>query len=304
MKWVAYALALLALIIGGLSLTVPPREQAADDAGHRLPRVARLQLASELPAPKTEPKSSSAKPSFSGITPPKLPSPSIQASSPAVTSSSAVTSAGGGIPGAVSSAGGNTLETSAQTTETSASGAAQSELDTRPPDSAPSPKPASQCLVVTGLGAKPQAERLIKTMAAAGAQGRLRSRQQSLAPLNWVLTDRYSSRRQALKALRHFQRRGIDSFLVTQGQWANAISLGLYQSSRLAREAQHRLGKKGIRVHIEPYTRSREEFFVRFRALSGKQAAVLRKTVKPGQEDAEKERIIACEGVASPDKSP
>lgn len=199
---------------------------------------------------------------------------------------------------------GSELDKTAQQSEASRAKATQPKAVKPAPKPAPSPKPVRECLVVTGLGAKPEAERLIETMAKAGAKGQLRSRQESLPSLNWVLTEKYSSRHLALKALRHFQRRGIDSFLVTQGQWADAISLGLYQSSRLARDAQHRLRQKGIKAHIEPYERSKEVLSVRFPALSDKQATLLRKTVKPKQEGAEKEQIIACEGVASSGKSP
>lgn len=305
MKWVAYALALLALIIWGLSLTVPPQERALGDDGHRLPRVAKLQLASELPGPRHGPKSSSPEQSSSDLTSSASPSSVTRASSPTVAASSPLVSPGAdaSMPKGISGTG-NKPDGTAQPAEASSPETAQPEVVKKAPKPISSPKPVSQCLVVTGLESKLQAENLINALAKAGANGQLRSRQESLPSLNWVLTEKYPSRHQALQALRHFQRRGIDSFLVTQGQWADAISLGLYQSSRLARDALHRLLRKGIKAHIEPYERSREVFSVRFHALSDKQAALLHKTVKPKQEGAEKEQIIACEGVASSGKSP
>lgn len=301
MKWVAYLLCLVILALWALAMSVPPESGALKQV-HRLPRVARLQLAGELKQTKKPavPRAGSAP--VSGASYPLTTSvaPSLSGSAPAPSL------APSGFTSAMLPGSGQTGPTSgAETTEvggsvTSAQRPQVTSGAVSKPDSAPPPA----CLVVVNIDSGSQARALVTDMADQGVKGEVRAREEPLPPLNWVLTPTYHSRSAALKALKSFQRQGVDSFLVTQGDMANAISLGIFQSASAAHQLIKKLKSRGIKARMAPYERSRKVYSARFPGLTRAQAAALRKRVAAPEKPLGNEQIIDCLGVASTDKSP
>jgi len=292
MKWVVYSLCLVILVLWGLATTVPPQTASSDHA-HRLPRVARLQLASELPANAPRGHTSAQVPAETSAS-----SPAVNGgqSRPSVTASSQP--AGPEAEGASAAP----KVTSAPADAVSPDQPLTPDKPREPTGSEKTPPPA--CLVVAHIATEERAKSIVSAMGKAGAKGVTGSREEVLPPLNWVLTPRYDSRHAALRALRHFQRQGIDSFLVTEGKWTNAISLGIYHSGDAAHKVVRRLTARGVKARIEPYQRTQQIFFARFPALTPDQVTELRDQVQGSGDRSGAEQIIACQGVASTDKSP
>lgn len=80
----------------------------------------------------------------------------------------------------------------------------------------------------------------------------------------WVYLPPLSSYKEALTQLKTLQKRKIDSFVVTSGEFANAISLGLFSKQALAKRHQVNMRKKGINAVIEVKDRTRREYWVHF----------------------------------------
>lgn len=80
----------------------------------------------------------------------------------------------------------------------------------------------------------------------------------------WVYLPALSSYKEALTQLKALQKRKIDSFVVTSGQFANAISLGLFSQRALAERHQARMRQEGINAVVEVKDRTRREYWVHF----------------------------------------
>ncbi len=293
MKWIVYSLFLVILILWGLAISVPP-EPVAPDHAHRLPRVARLQLASELPATSAEKK---------GATPA---APAAGATSAAAVGDAQPKSVVTSLPrSSGEEIGADEAGPQAASAPQPSSGPKE-QAASGGPGKTPGPAkaaPAAVCMLVANIATEDRAKSLVAALDKVGAEGVIGSRQEPLPPLNWVLTRTYGSRHDALRALRNFQRQGIDSFLITEGQWANAISLGIYHSGAAAHKVVRRLAARGVDARIEPYERTQQVFFAKFPALTPDQVTALHRQVKPSSDQSGEEQIIGCQGVASTGKS-
>lgn len=124
----------------------------------------------------------------------------------------------------------------------------------------PSP---TQCFVISGFGDREQAEQwLAQVEESFGMEGESAGRQVAREPLHWVIIPPGQTRAERIRLFRELQRNGIDSYLVTQGDQANAISLGLFESRRAAESVLRRRRQAGIEAILTEYPRVREEFFV------------------------------------------
>ncbi|MDF1822976.1 MAG: SPOR domain-containing protein [Alcanivoracaceae bacterium] len=98
------------------------------------------------------------------------------------------------------------------------------------------------CPAVGPFAALSEADGVLTSLKAKGYQGVVRPVRVQRDMLHWVYLPPYPSREQALKVLRELQARGVDSFVVADGEDANAISLGYFSSKESAR---------GLKVKME-----------------------------------------------------
>lgn len=67
-------------------------------------------------------------------------------------------------------------------------------------------------------------------------------------PLFWVYIESLTSRREALRYLRDLHSKNIDSFVVTEGEYTNGISLGFFSGKQRAERLQSKLREQGLPV--------------------------------------------------------
>lgn len=83
---------------------------------------------------------------------------------------------------------------------------------------------------------------------------------------NWVLIPPLGSRAEALRMLRRLQSNKIDSYLITEGEFSNGISLGLFKQAASAQGVLARMTSAGYEAEIHQIERKKSRFWV---GLSG-----------------------------------
>ena len=154
----------------------------------------------------------------------------------------------------------------------------------RIPSSSPSPEGApgkqGECVVVEGFENATKARLWLKAAnAQSELEGEVQQRTVIRKPLHWVLVPPLDTRKEGLELLRSLQRRGLDSYLITQGEKANAVSLGLFESLRAAKAVLRQRREQGLEVVLTEYPRTREIDFV---VLENANLSVLRELVPEG----------------------
>ena len=84
------------------------------------------------------------------------------------------------------------------------------------------------------------------------------------APKFWVHLAPLDSRKAAIKLLRELQNQKIDSFLVTEGELTNGISLGLFSQQKSAERVALQREKQGYKPLIKEVPRTRIESWALF----------------------------------------
>lgn len=100
--------------------------------------------------------------------------------------------------------------------------------------------------------------------AALGFSGRLKALDvnSDQAGEYWVHVPPLGSRIEAMEVLSELQQRQIDSYIITQGELAEGISLGLFRNKKSAQQLSKRIRKFGINVSIQTINQSQREFWV------------------------------------------
>ena len=118
----------------------------------------------------------------------------------------------------------------------------------------------SQCTAIGPWGSVAQAESAARGLHMLNPEIRrirvLRDR------LNWVYLPPAPSREEALRALADLQSRGVDSFVVSEGSNANAISLGYFGSADSAHGLKMRMQNAGFPAEVSETAREVAEFWL------------------------------------------
>lgn len=85
-------------------------------------------------------------------------------------------------------------------------------------------------------------------LAESGITARLIERVDEIVPLYWVYIPPFDSREQAISKLESLQIAGVDSYLVTEDEWENAISLGFFRTLQAAESVVKELSLTGNNV--------------------------------------------------------
>lgn len=78
----------------------------------------------------------------------------------------------------------------------------------------------------------------------------------------WVYLPPEPNREKAMRKLRELQKRNIDSFVVTDGELENAISLGLFSKEESVQAVAKSLKAKGYQPQTKTLERTRETYWV------------------------------------------
>ncbi len=88
------------------------------------------------------------------------------------------------------------------------------------------------------------------------------SKRMVVAKDNWVLIPPLASRKDALKMLKKLQQSKIDSYLVADGKYRNAISLGLFKKASSAQRIMGSMVSAGYQVEIQVLDRLEDRYWL------------------------------------------
>lgn len=122
-------------------------------------------------------------------------------------------------------------------------------------------------------------------------------------PLNWVLIPPQPSER-ALRQFRAIQRQGIDSYLVTEGEYRNAISLGLFESREAAISVLEEKKRQNLNAVLAKYDRNQISYALDFSAEPDLAENLVQAVTSEYGKNFDFIENNPCEGVATPEKTP
>ncbi len=151
-----------------------------------------------------------------------------------------------------------------------------SELETPPPPAAPVERPPEPDVVAGSLAAPSggcaglgplsdleQAQALVERLAGRNIAGIVQPLDELLEAQDYrVLIDPAPSLEAAFRKLRELQSQDIDSYVIAQGEYALAISLGVYSTEAAAEEAQADIQDKGYAPSIVAMPRTVRQYWV------------------------------------------
>lgn len=127
--------------------------------------------------------------------------------------------------------------------------------------------------------------------------------ERELSPLHWVIIPPQPPE-VALRQFRDIQRQGIDSYLVTQGENRNAISLGLFESRESAISVLEEKKRQNLNAVLVNFPRNQISYALSFEA----EPELAKELVQAVKADYGSKfdfvEIAPCEGVATPEKNP
>lgn len=126
----------------------------------------------------------------------------------------------------------------------------------------PSTPSLSGCPAVGPWGSTDEARRVVESLVAAGVKADVRAVELKGAKVYWVYLAPFAERAQAMRKLRELQAKGIDSFVVSGGGDANAISLGSFTARDSALGIQSRLRGAGYAADIREQQRDLQQTWV------------------------------------------
>ncbi len=137
------------------------------------------------------------------------------------------------------------------------------------PESETRPQPQPQPMMCVRLGLLPSqdvAQGLIAAQPMAGEISMaVQEVEQDLPPFHWVIIPP-QPRPVALKQFRDIQRQGIDSYLVTEGENRNAISLGLFESRDAAISVLEEKKRQNLNAVLANFPRNQISYALVFKA--------------------------------------
>ncbi|WP_448215560.1 SPOR domain-containing protein [Endozoicomonas sp. 2B-B] len=132
----------------------------------------------------------------------------------------------------------------------------------------------AQCLVVGPFESSAKADHLQQKLFSLGISSRERSDNEAVLADYWVHIPPRSNRQSAIRLLRELQGQGIDSFVITQGELANGISLGLFSKEVSANEVSRRVQEAGYEPAIKKLPREPETFWLEMTDSEAKKLSV------------------------------
>lgn len=119
------------------------------------------------------------------------------------------------------------------------------------PAGSPRPPPVPLCVHLGVFGERVPAEQLRQRLLALGIQSSVISREAPGATNYWLVMKIVGGRAEAMAQLAILQERGIDSFLITEGPFADNVSLGVFNRDDNANARRLQLEAQGYRVEVE-----------------------------------------------------
>ena len=127
--------------------------------------------------------------------------------------------------------------------------------------------------------------------------------ERTLPPLHWVLIPPQPPE-QARAVFADIQRRGIDSYLVAQGENRNAISLGLFESRQSAISVLEEKKRQNLNAVLAIFPRNQLSYALVFEVGPFRHSEEVSAAEADYGKNFDLVEIRPCEGVATPKKNP
>lgn len=150
-------------------------------------------------------------------------------------------------------------------------------------DTANNSDTSTRCYSVGPLADRIDAKHLKVRAEALGFNSELRGLATGTSIEYWVHIPPQSNRQQSLRLLRELQGRGIDSYVITQGDLAEGISLGLFRSSDSANKLSQKMKGLDYEVVIQEVSRGEKELWLEFPQVTQLTEAMRKRVVGEGQ---------------------
>lgn len=156
------------------------------------------------------------------------------------------------------------------------------------------------CLFLGSFEVAAEAASVEQRLLSLDIQSRVQSMDAAAGVDYWVYLPPLASRQASLRQLRELQARKIDSYIITQGDLANGISLGIFPRSDSAASVMQRLRDAGYEPSLRELTRAHRSFWVRIAPQSRRLAddALLQRLAFDFK--GLQHQLMPCEGVATP----
>ncbi|WP_371232889.1 SPOR domain-containing protein [Pseudomonas sp. QE6] len=122
--------------------------------------------------------------------------------------------------------------------------------------------PASACLFLGSFPAEERARLLAQRLISLDVQASVQTVDAAAGMDYWVYLPPLASRQASLWQLRELQARKIDSYIITEGDLADGISLGIFQRKDSADSIVERLKSAGYDALIRELARSQHDYWV------------------------------------------
>ncbi|MOA12910.1 Sporulation related domain protein [compost metagenome] len=159
-------------------------------------------------------------------------------------------------------------------------------------------KTVPSCLLLGGFESAERARLLEQRLLSLDIAARVVSTDASLGSDHWVYIPPLASQQASLRQLRELQARKIDGYLITEGELANGILLGVFPQLDSAVSVAEKLRAAGYEPQVRELPRIYQEYWVRIaeknqRLVDGDLLARL-----AGDFSDLKHQLIQCSGVA------
>lgn len=124
------------------------------------------------------------------------------------------------------------------------------------------PKGEALCWAVGPYAVKLDAKHIYARMTALDIPAKVESQSVLVKQEYWVYLPPFSNKKQALRKLKELQKRKVDSFVITEGDLANGISLGLFSQRTSVERLLKKLSGKNIKAKVKELQRKRDQYWV------------------------------------------
>lgn len=122
---------------------------------------------------------------------------------------------------------------------------------------------SAHCLVLGGFDSAEPARQLEQRLLSLDVGVRVVTTEASFGADHWVYIPPLASRQASLRQLRELQARGIDSYLITEGELADGILLGVFPRLDSAVGVAEKLRAAGYEPQVRELPRVYQEYWVR-----------------------------------------
>ncbi|QNH02058.1 SPOR domain-containing protein [Pseudomonas sediminis] len=157
---------------------------------------------------------------------------------------------------------------------------------------------AAVCLYLGSFEEESRARVVEQRLLSLDIQAGVRSVDAAAGVEYWVYLPPLASRQASLRQLRELQARRIDSYIITQGELANGISLGIFPRNDSANSVMQRLRDVGYEPQIRELSRAHRSFWVRVAPESRRLADEFLLGRLAGDFAGLQHQLMPCEGVA------